>query len=41
MAHDFIANAHLMVLSDEENAESPDEERAIPEEIDAWDNAKV
>lgn len=40
MAHDFIANAHLMVLSDEENAESPDEE-ATPEEIDAWDNAKV
>ncbi len=39
MAHDFIANAQVMVLSDDETEESPDEERATCEEIDAWDNA--
>lgn len=37
MAHDFIANAQLMVLSDDDE-ESPDE-KATCEEIDAWDNA--
>ncbi len=38
MAHDFIANAHLMVLSDDDE-ESPDEKKATSEEIEAWDNA--
>ena len=36
MAHDFIENAHLMVLSDDK--ESSDE-KATSEEIEAWDNA--
>ena len=39
MAHDFISNAHLMIMSDDDE-ESPDE-KATPEEIEAWDNAKV
>ena len=41
MVHDFIENAHIMVLSDEDDGESFDDERADSKEIDAWDNAKV
>ena len=37
MAHDFISNAHLMIMSDDDE-ESPDE-KATSEEIEAWDNA--
>jgi len=39
MAHDFISNAHLMIMSDDDE-ESPDE-KATSEEIEAWDDAKV
>ena len=40
MAHDFISNAHLMIMSDDDE-ESPDEKKATSEEIEAWDDAKV